>query len=106
MRLLHRARPGVDVADAEVLADELEGPGFRPRLDDEVVRLLEALAGIGRIDRERVVLGTASDDHAGDQAPAADHVDHGELLGDARGRVVQRKGVADDGYPNPRGLPG
>ena len=70
MRLLDRAGPGVDVAELVVLADELERPGLGPRLDDQVVRLGEALAGLGRVDRERVVLGPAADDHAGDEAAA------------------------------------
>ena len=59
-----------------------------------------------RVDREGVVLRPAADDHARDQPAAADHVDHGELLGDAGRRVVERQGVADDGDLHPRGLAG
>jgi hypothetical protein len=70
------------------------------------MRLLEALPGLRRVDRERVVLGAAADDHARDQAPAADHVDHGELLGDPRRRVVERQGIADDGDPDAARLAG
>jgi hypothetical protein len=70
------------------------------------VSLLEALPGVRRVHRERVVLRAAADHHPGDQSPAADHVDHGELLGDARRRVVERQGVADDGDPDAARLPG
>ena len=96
VRLLDGAGPRVHVADPEVLAHPLERAGRRPGLDDEVVRLLEPLAGVRRVDRERVVLRAAADDHAGDQASAADVVDDRELLGDARRRVVERERVADD----------
>ena len=99
--LLHGPRPRVHVANAEVLADELEGPRLGPRLEYEIVGLLEALTGVGRVDGERVVLRPAADDHAGDEPTTADDVDHGELFGDARGRVVQRQGVADDGDAHP-----
>ena len=89
-----------------MLADELERAGLGPRPDDEVVGLREALAGVGRVDRERVVLGPAADDEAGDEPPAADAVDHGELLGHAGRRVVQRQRVADDRDLHPLRLAG
>ncbi len=59
-----------------------------------------------RVDREAVVLRPAADDQARDQPAAADHVDHGELFGDARRRVVERQGVADDGDLHALRLPG
>ena len=105
VRLLQRARPRIDVAHAVVLAAEGERPRSGPRLDDQIVRFVELLARIGRIDGVGVILGPAAHDHAGDQAPAADHVDHGELLGHARRRVVEGKRVADHGDANTRGLP-
>ena len=37
-----------------------------------------------------------ADREAGDQPPAGDAVDHGELFGDARRRVVERQRVAHD----------
>ena len=104
--LLHRPGPRVHVPDPVVLAHPLERAGRRPGLHDEVVRLLEALAGVRRVDRERVVLGAAADDHPGDEAPAADAVDHGELLGDPGRRVVEGQRVADHGDLHPGALAG
>ena len=43
MRALVRPGPEVDVAQAEVIAIEGEGTGFRPGPNDQVVRLVKAL---------------------------------------------------------------
>ena len=70
------------------------------------MRLLEPLPGVRRVDRERVVLGAAADDHPGDQAPAAQAVDDRELLGDPGRRVVERQRVADHRDFDAAGQPG
>ncbi len=94
MGLLDRAGPRVHVAELVVLAGELERARLGPYLEDEVMRFGEPLAGMGRVQRERVVLGSPTHDHPGDEASTADAVDHGELLRHPCGRVVQGQGVA------------
>src|SRR5947208_2179506 len=54
----------------------------------------------------RLKHGPPADEHACDQPAPAEHVDHGELLGDPRGWVVQRQGVADHCDPDARRLAG
>jgi hypothetical protein len=104
--LLDGSGPGIHVADAVVLATELEGPGLRPRRHDQVMRLDEALPGFGRIDGEGVVLRPPADHEPGDETSAGDHVDHGELLRHPGGRVVEGEGVAHHGDLHPGGLAG
>ena len=97
MGLLERSGPDVDVADLVVLAVEGEGVGLRPRLHDEVVRLVVLLAQAGG-GRAVCVVGVhgGADGEASDEPPAADAVEHGELLRDAQGRVVEREAVAEN----------
>ena len=97
VRLLERPRPRVDVAELEVLAIPLEGAGLRPGLDDQVVRLVEAVARLGRVEREGVVLGADPAHEAGDDAPAGDDVEQRDLLGHPQRMVAQRDRVAEDG---------
>ena len=106
MRLLDRTGPGVHEPQLVVPADELDRPGLRPGLDDDVVGLVEPFAGVGRVDREAVVLRPATDDEPGDEPATGDVVDHGELLRHPRRRVVQRERVADDADLHPRRLAG
>jgi hypothetical protein len=56
-------------------------------LEDQIMRLVEALARFGRVDAVRVVFRAAPHDHACNQAAAGDDVDHCELFGNADGRV-------------------
>ena len=96
-RLLHRARPDVDVALLVEAAVEGEGVGLGPRLDDEIVRFEVALAQHRRV----LAVGVAgvhrrADREAGDQPPARDHVDHRELFRDPGRRIVQRQRIAED----------
>ncbi len=97
MRLLQRPRPDVGVAHAEMVAFERERTGLRPGAQDQVVRLVEALARVGGIDAERQVLAADAAHEAGDDAPAREHVEHRNLLGDAQRMVAQADGVAEDG---------
>ena len=100
MRLLHRSRPRVHVAELVVLPHVDEGPRLGPAAQDQVERLAEALAGLGRVEAVRVVLGSAPDHHAGDQSTPRDAIDHRILLRDADGRVVEGQRVADDRDPH------
>src|SRR6266536_4196040 len=50
MRLLKRLGPDVDIAELKVLTLPGERAWLRPRLDDQLVRLAETLARVGRID--------------------------------------------------------
>src|SRR5712691_1694292 len=56
-----------------------------------------ALAGMSGINAHRVVLGANAAHEAADDAPAADHVQHGHLFGHADGMVPQRQSIAQDG---------
>src|SRR5262249_54051075 len=68
MRALIGPRPQIDVAVAEVIALELEWAGRSPGLDEQIVRLMEALMRECRIDAGRVIFGADAADEAGDQA--------------------------------------
>ena len=85
MRLLPDARPDIHLAIVEILAFPVEGAVMRRhRLDDEIMRLPEAVHQINRIlVRGRDLVGNALDEtHI--EAAARDHVDGRELLGDAQ----------------------
>ena len=95
MRVLVGLNPRVDVAIVEVLALPAERAGGGPCLDDEVVRLLEALPVVRR---RRVVgdaLASGAAHPAGDQPAARDHVDHGKLLDQPQRVVPDRQNVAE-----------
>ena len=97
VRLLDRLRPAVDVAQLVVLAVEGERLVRRPRPHDQVVGLVVLVAGQGRdLAVAEVGVHRRADREPGDESTAADAVEHGELLGDADRRVVQRDRVADD----------
>ena len=100
MRLLDRPRPQVDHAELIMLAVPGENLARRPRLEHQRQRLAEALALLDRHDavtdhRVRRQAGGKS----GHQPAAADAVEHGVFLGDARRRRRRRQGRAelDDG---------
>ena len=80
MRLLVRAHPGVHVAVVIVLALPAERSGVRPCLDNEVVRLLEALAIEHGRRVVRDALASAAAHEARHQPASADHVYHRKLL--------------------------
>ena len=95
MRALDRARPDVDVALLVEAAVEGEGVLLGPGLDDQVVRLVIALAQHRRV----LAIGVAgvhrrADREAGDQPAARDAVDHREFFGHARRRIVERQRIA------------
>ena len=97
VRLLERSRPRVHVLEAVVLPLPAERAGARPRLDDEVVRLAEALQAGGWVHGEVVVLRPDAAHEAADDPAAADDVHHRDLFRDAQGVVAQGRGVAEDG---------
>jgi hypothetical protein len=97
MRLLERPRPDVHVAQLGVLAIEREDLRPAPGLHDQVVRLVVLLAQGGR--RHAVAeVGVHGGAHreARDEPAAGQAVQHGELLGDARRRVVESDAIAED----------
>ena len=97
MRLLEGARPRVHVLEAVVLPLPAERTGARPRFEDQVVRLAEALQAGGRVHGEVVVLRPDAAHETADDPAAADDIHHRDLLRDAQGVVAQRGGVAEDG---------
>ena len=91
-------RPGPDVHEPEVVVLPLEVEGARPgpRLHDEVVGLAVALPEEGRVDLVGVRLDAEPHHHAGDDAPARQHVEHRQLLGHPERVVVERERVPED----------
>ena len=104
--MLDRPRPDVHVALLVEAAVEREGVGVGPGAQDQVVRLMIAVAQQRRV----LAVGEAgvhrrADREPGDQPPAGDHVDHGELFCHARRRIVQRQRVAHDAQRRVGGAP-
>jgi hypothetical protein len=95
VRLLQRDRPRVHHPVLVVRAFPPERSRLRPRLDDEVVRLLEALPVVGGIDAGGELFLPAAAHEAGDQPAARDHVDHRQLLGQPHRVVGERERVAE-----------
>ena len=93
--LLQRHRPRIDDAVLVMRALPAERTLAGPRCDDQIMRLLEALAVVGRIDAggERL-LATAAHD-AGNQAALRDHVDHRQLLGEPDRVLGQGQRIAE-----------
>ena len=101
--------PEVDHPELLVLAVPGEHLLRRPRLDDEVVGLVVALPLLDRRDPvDHVGVHRAAERHAGDEAAAADAVDHGVLLGHPDRRVGRRQGGAhlDERHVQAVGGPG
>ena len=104
--VLDRPRPDVDVALLVEAAGEGEGLLLGPRLLHQVVRLVVALAQQARV----LAVGVAgvhrrADREARDQPAARDAVDHGELFGHARRRIVERQRIAHDAERGVGGAP-
>ena len=92
MRLLNRPRPDIDHRQFEVLAVPRENLRRRPRLDNQVVRLVVALALLDRrnsVAQVHVLRGPER--HAGNHPPAADTIDHRILFGDSNRRIRSRQ---------------
>ena len=83
MGLLDRQHPGVHGPVLVVLAFPSKGTRSGPRLDNQVVALLEPLPVVHWVG----IIGPAFDADApyesGDDAAAGDYVQHGDLLGQA-----------------------
>src|SRR5205823_14386616 len=91
--------PRVDDAVLEVLALPTERARARPRGDDEIVRFLEALAVVRRVDVVGEVLYAATAHKPGDQPTARDAVDHRQLLGQPQRVVDDRQWRAEHQDP-------
>src|SRR5262252_2649958 len=96
MRLLQRHCPRVDHAMLIVRALPAERALLRPRADDQVVRFLEALAVESGVDAGGELLLAAPAHEARDEAPAGDHVDHGQFLGEPHGVLGEGQRVAQE----------
>src|SRR5439155_25640029 len=83
MWLLVRLRPHVRVAIVPVFALPVEGLRRGPGFDDQIVRLLEALARQDRIRVGGMDFGPDAAYEARDDAAAADAVQHRDLFGDS-----------------------
>ena len=104
VRLLDGLGPAVDPAELVVLPVEGEGLVGRPRAHDQLVGLAVLVAGQGRdLAVAEIGVHRRADGEARHEASAGDDVEHGELLGHADGRVVERDGVADHADGRPRG---
>ena len=103
VRLLVGAGPEIDVFEMVVLALEGERPLLGPGADDEVMRLVEAVMREGRVGAHRIVLAADAADHAADQPPARDAVDHRVLFGERQRMLADAEGRSDDGELDPRG---
>src|SRR5436305_200112 len=95
-RLLNRARPDVDVTVTIMLALKGEGTRTRPCLDDQIVCFFHTFAADGRVNIIAKVLHAGAAYKAGDDATTADHIQHGNLLGNTQGIVVQWERVANN----------
>ena len=104
MGLLQRSGPGVHVGQLVVVPVERERARARPRLEHEVNRFAKPGAGLGGVDVGGVVLGAAADHEPGDEPAPAHDVEHGHLLGDTGGGVVEGQRVAEDADLHPAGL--
>ena len=96
VRLLDGTRPDVHIAIIVMLPLEGEGAGAGPGLDNQVVRLIHALAAEGWIDVVAEVLHAGAAHKARDDAAAADNIEHSDLLRHAYGVIVQWQRVAHD----------
>ena len=79
-----------------MLALEREWTWLRPRLDDEIMRFMEALMREIRIDAGRVILGADAAHEAADDAAAREVVEHRVFFGDVHRIALQRQGAAED----------
>ena len=95
MRRLEGFRPGIHVAILIVLAFPAERPVPRPRVDDEIVRLLEALPVVWWDGIVRDALAAGSAHPAGHQAAAGNHVDGRETFRQPQRVVPDRQDVAE-----------
>src|SRR5687767_1804157 len=94
--LLHRYDPWVDGTIMIVLALIAEWARRGPALDDQVMGLLEALKVLRGIDATMQALDSGAAHKAGDDAPAGEAIQHGNLLRHAH-RVVDGDDVAKNG---------
>ena len=95
MRLLIWTRPRIHIAVMVVLALPAEGTGRRPRLDDEVVRLLESLPVVWRRRVVRNTLAPGAAHPPGDEPATRNHVDDCELLDQPKWVVPDGDDVAE-----------
>ena len=96
MRRLVRARPEIYIAQIEMLAIERKRPGLRPRLDDEIMRFVEAFVREVGIDAGRVIFGTDAAHEAANDPAAREIVEHRVFFGDEDRIVHDRQRAAQN----------
>ena len=106
MGLLQRPRPEVHVPVLVVGADPLEHLIRGPRLDDQVVGLVEPGPGAGRVDAVAEILPADPADEPGDHPAVAEVIEHRDLLGDAQRVAADADGVAEHHDLGPLGAAG
>ncbi len=94
--MLIGTRPRVHVLVLIVFTVPLEWTRFSPRFNDQIVSLIEAFAGVGRVDSERVVFCTDSANETTDDSPAGYNIKHCDFLGDLQGVMAERNSVSQD----------
>ena len=83
MGLLDRQHPGVHGTVLVVLTSPSKGTRSGPRLDNQVVALLEPLPVVHWVGIFGPAFDTDAPYESGDDADAEDDVQHGDLLGQA-----------------------
>jgi hypothetical protein len=107
MRFLHRSWPEVDVAELGEAAVEAEHLGVGPGADDQLLGFVIPITqGCRDHPVGEVGIGAGAHGKTGDDASAAETVEHAQLLGDSDRRVVQGDRVAQDDDGNVPRSPG
>ena len=99
VRLLDGHHPRVDRPVVVVLALPAEGAGRSPRLDQQVVALLEPLPVLHRVHVGGHRLHARPAHHAGYDAPAGDNVNHRNLFRQPHRVLVDGQDVAQQQNP-------
>ncbi len=81
----------------------LKGKGARacPGLNNQIMRLIHALTARSRVHVVAEILHTRATHKARDDAPSTDHVEHGDLFGNAQWIIMEGQSIANDTYFRP-----
>src|SRR5262249_42315452 len=91
MRLLQRPRPEVDIVELVMPAVVAERPDLGPGAQNKLVRLVIAAVRMGGVDAAGEVFGADAAPEAGEEAAAAEMIEHGEFLGHRHRIAYQRQ---------------
>ena len=67
-----------------------------PTLNDQVVRFMEALPRVRRIDLVREILHAGADDHTRNNSAFGNHIEHGDFFRYPLGVIVKRQNIAEN----------